>query len=75
MKPMAPGYFILAGCLLALPAAAALKAGDQAPDFQAQAALAGKEFTFSLGEALKNGAGGRLFLSRGLYRGMQCPGP
>lgn len=55
MKPMAPGYFILAGCLLALPAAAALKAGDQAPDFQAQAALAGKEFTFSLGEALKKG--------------------
>jgi peroxiredoxin Q/BCP len=40
---------------LAVPAFAALKQGDVAPDFQAQAALAGKEFTFSLKEALKNG--------------------
>lgn len=41
--------------LLALPAGAALKEGDGAPDFKAQAALAGKEFTFSLAEALKKG--------------------
>ncbi|MBX5463915.1 MAG: peroxiredoxin [Steroidobacteraceae bacterium] len=40
---------------LAAPAFAALKQGDAAPDFQAPAALAGKEFTFSLKEALKKG--------------------
>lgn len=40
---------------IALPAAAALKAGDTAPEFKAQASLAGKEFTFSLKEALKKG--------------------
>jgi thioredoxin-dependent peroxiredoxin len=46
-------------CLLAgtftLPAAAALKAGDSAPDFQAQASQAGKPFSYSLKDALKNG--------------------
>lgn len=49
---------LLSGLLslgVALPAAAALKAGDPAPDFQAQASLAGKEFTFSMKEALKKG--------------------
>jgi thioredoxin-dependent peroxiredoxin len=40
---------------LAAPAFAALKAGDAAPDFKAQASLDGKEFTFSLQEALKKG--------------------
>jgi peroxiredoxin Q/BCP len=40
---------------VALPAAAALKAGDPAPDFSAPASLAGKEFTFSMKEALKKG--------------------
>ena len=34
---------------------AALKQGDTAPDFKAQASLAGKEFTFSLRDALKKG--------------------
>jgi peroxiredoxin len=34
---------------------AALKQGDTAPDFKAQASLAGKEFTFSLHDALKTG--------------------
>jgi thioredoxin-dependent peroxiredoxin len=42
-------------CLMSLPAMAALKAGDQAPDFTAQASLAGKEFTFSLKQALAKG--------------------
>jgi peroxiredoxin len=49
---------LLAGLLssvIALPAAAALKEGDTAPDFKTQASLAGKEFTFSLKEALKKG--------------------
>ena len=34
---------------------AALKPGDAAPDFTAQASLGGKEFTFSLADALKKG--------------------
>jgi peroxiredoxin len=40
---------------LALPAAAALKPGAQAPDFAAPASLAGKEFQFSLKDARKQG--------------------
>jgi peroxiredoxin Q/BCP len=50
---------VLWSCLLSttlvLPALAALKEGDQAPDFKTQASLAGKEFTFSLKDALKKG--------------------
>src|SRR5580700_341025 len=41
--------------LAALPVLAALKVGDKAPDFSARASLAGKEFTFSLPDALKKG--------------------
>lgn len=41
--------------LVSLPVAATLKQGDPAPDFTAQASLAGKNFTFSLKEALKTG--------------------
>jgi thioredoxin-dependent peroxiredoxin len=41
--------------LISVPLFAALKAGDSAPDFSAQASLAGKEFTFSLRDALKKG--------------------
>jgi peroxiredoxin len=40
---------------LAVPAVAALKKGDKAPDFSARASLAGKEFDFSLKDALKKG--------------------
>lgn len=39
----------------ALPASAALKVGDKAPDFSAPAYLAGKPFTFTLSDALKKG--------------------
>jgi thioredoxin-dependent peroxiredoxin len=39
----------------ALPSFAALKAGDTAPQFKAQASLAGKEFAFSLANELKKG--------------------
>lgn len=50
---------VLIGTLLmgvvALPAMAALKAGDSAPEFTAQASLAGKAFTFSLKNALRKG--------------------
>lgn len=40
---------------VALPAAAALKEGDAAPDFDAKASLAGKAFNYSLKSALKKG--------------------
>jgi len=50
---------LLLTCLIStsicLPALAALKDGDKAPDFTAQASLAGKEFKFSLKESLKKG--------------------
>src|SRR5688500_17812660 len=39
----------------ALPASAALQEGAPAPDFTAQASLAGKPFTYSLKDALKKG--------------------
>jgi peroxiredoxin len=42
-------------CTANAPAMAALKEGAAAPDFQAQASLAGKTFTFVLKEALKKG--------------------
>jgi peroxiredoxin Q/BCP len=41
--------------LMSLPVLAALKVGDKAPDFSARASLAGKEFDFSLQDALKKG--------------------
>jgi thioredoxin-dependent peroxiredoxin len=46
---------VLLSGLVALPALAALKEGDTAPDFKTQASLAGKDFTFSLKDALKKG--------------------
>src|SRR5580658_11025842 len=44
----------LAG-LIGLPVVASLKVADTAPDFSARASLAGKEFKFSLEDALKKG--------------------
>lgn len=41
--------------LVCLPVWAALKPGEAAPDFSARASLAGKEFNFSLQDALKKG--------------------
>jgi peroxiredoxin len=53
MKKM---LFGMAFCALtALPVLAALKVGDKAPDFSAKASLAGKQFNFSLQDALKKG--------------------
>ena len=52
MKTLAIGALLAA---LAVPAAAALKEGDAAPDFKAQASLAGKAFSYSLKDALKKG--------------------
>ena len=45
---------VLAG-FLAMPCFAAMKPGDAAPTFTAQAAVGGEEFTFSLADALKKG--------------------
>lgn len=46
---------VLLGVVASTPAFAALAVGAKAPDFTAKAALGGKEFTFSLADALKKG--------------------
>jgi thioredoxin-dependent peroxiredoxin len=46
---------VLLSGVVALPAMAALNVGDSAPQFKTEASLAGKEFTFSLKDALKKG--------------------
>ena len=53
MKKMVLGLAVFV--LISLPVLAALKVGDMAPDFSARGSLAGKEFNFSLQEALKKG--------------------
>lgn len=45
----------LVASLVAIPSLAALKPGDQAPDFKAEASLGGNVLTFSLSETLKKG--------------------
>ena len=45
----------LAAVSLAVPAAAALKVGDKAPDFNTIGAVGGKEFKFHLADQLKKG--------------------
>ncbi len=54
MNRIATAGVVLAG-LLATPSFAAMKPGDVAPTFTAQAAVGGEEFTFSLTDALKKG--------------------
>jgi len=49
------GSALLLACIAAVPAQAALTVGAKAPDFDVKAALAGKEFDFSLNAALKKG--------------------
>jgi peroxiredoxin len=46
---------LIASGAVALPAFAAIEQGAKAPDFTARASLAGKEFSFSLKDALKKG--------------------
>ena len=46
---------ILLAAVATVPVFAALKTNDKAPDFSAKASLAGKEFTFSLKDAMKKG--------------------
>ena len=57
-------------CTLAVsPVLAALKVGDKAPMFTAHASLGGKEFTFSLAEALKKGPVVVYFYPKALTKG------
>jgi peroxiredoxin Q/BCP len=53
MKRLVLGFLL--SSVITLPALAALKEGDTAPDFKTQASLAGKTIDFSLKEALKKG--------------------
>jgi peroxiredoxin len=46
---------LVVGALVASTASAALKLGEKAPDFTTEASIGGKQFTFSLAEALKQG--------------------
>jgi peroxiredoxin len=46
---------VIASGIVAVPAFAAIEQGAKAPDFKAQASLAGKEFTYSLKDELKKG--------------------
>jgi hypothetical protein len=57
MRPVKPSTLFLSFYLglSSTAAMAALKPGDTAPDFTVQAAQGGKEFKFSLAEALKKG--------------------
>ncbi|HVC20583.1 MAG TPA: peroxiredoxin [Vicinamibacterales bacterium] len=53
MKRLSLG--ILLAAMVAAPLSAALKTGQKAPEFSANASLAGHEFQFSLASALKKG--------------------
>ncbi len=53
MKKMLIGLAV--SVLISLPVLAAFGASDKVPDFSARASLGGKEFTFSLQDALKKG--------------------
>ena len=53
MRNRVLGYVLAVA--IAVPTLAALKSGDQAPAFTAQASLAGKAFTYSLKDALAKG--------------------
>lgn len=48
-------FAVIGSAVLAVPALAALNAGDEAPLFDARASLAGEAFDFSLREALDEG--------------------
>lgn len=62
-------WLVVFGSLIATPVWAALKPGDAAPDFTAEAAVGGKDFTFSLAEALKRGPVVLYFYPKSFTRG------
>ena len=53
-KPLVP-YILMAMMITTSSAEAALNPGDETPDFTVEASLGGREFTFSLADALKQG--------------------
>jgi len=55
MSGLRAGFAAACICLLAIPASAALKVGDTAPDFTAAGSLGGKRIAFHLADALKKG--------------------
>jgi thioredoxin-dependent peroxiredoxin len=55
LRALCLGLFTTCLGLFTTAARAGLKPGDAAPDFTVEVALGGKEFTFSLAEALKKG--------------------
>jgi len=55
--------------LFATAAHAALKPGDSAPDFTVQAAIGGKDFSFSLAEQLKKGLWSSISIQKSFTRG------
>jgi thioredoxin-dependent peroxiredoxin len=55
IRMKSPILAVLFALAVALPAFAALKQGDTAPDFSAQASLAGKTFGYSLADARRKG--------------------
>jgi len=69
MKRVTIGLLVVFGSLLTVPAWAGLKPGDAAPDFTAQAAVGGKDFTFSLSDALKRGPVVLYFYPKSFTRG------
>jgi peroxiredoxin len=62
------GLVVLQG-ILVTPAWADLKPGAAAPDFTAQAAVGGRDFTFSLSESLKRGPVVLYFYPKSFTRG------
>jgi len=67
MKSLSVSVLVFLG--LCLPAWAGLKPGDPAPDFTTQAAVGGKDFTFSLASALKRGPVVLYFYPKSFTRG------
>jgi peroxiredoxin len=55
MKRILAGALLLGAAIVTTAAYASLAVGAKAPDFTAQASLGGKEFNFSLADALKKG--------------------
>jgi peroxiredoxin len=60
---------VVVAIVAATPVCAALKPGDAAPDFTAEAAVGGKDFTFSLAAALKRGPVVLYFYPKSFTRG------
>ena len=63
---------LLLSAALATPALADLKEGDKAPDFTAQASLAGKAFNYTFKDALKKGPVVSISIPRPLPAAATC---